>query len=90
MIEWLYHEISLTSSAVAYSWSKWNGEIQEKEKLFLQASEALIDEPLMEEDWKVYMATKKRAMRLKVTDFDETFEEEMAEGSEVSYLGILI
>ena len=43
----MYQQMALTASAMAYSWSKWNGET-EREQCVFQASEALEDEPLLE------------------------------------------
>lgn len=36
-----------------------------------------------QEDWSVYMATKRRFMKLKMNEFDEEFNEEMAEDIKV-------
>ena len=41
----------------------------------------------LQEDWGIYMATKKRTMKLKCTEFDEEFSEEYAEGTTVSLEG---
>ncbi|XP_033752163.1 LOW QUALITY PROTEIN: axonemal 84 kDa protein-like [Pecten maximus] len=76
-----YEQIALTASSFAYSWSKWNGEIQERDKIFFQVSECLQDEPLLEEDWGVFLMTKRRSMKLNLSDFDETYNEEMADGT---------
>ena len=46
--EWCYEQMALMSSAFAFSWSKWNSDIPEKEKILFQGSEALQDEPLLE------------------------------------------
>ncbi|XP_062591912.1 dynein axonemal intermediate chain 7 homolog [Saccostrea cucullata] len=78
---WLYEQMALLSSAMAFSWSKWNSEMETSDKVLFQGSEALEDEPLLEEDWGVYMATKKRCMKLRCTEFDEEFSEEYAEGT---------
>ena len=43
----VYQEISLTASAFAYSWSKWNAESGE-DKIVLQTTEQLQDEMLLE------------------------------------------
>jgi len=74
-----YQQMALTASAMAYSWSKWNGET-EREQIVFQASEALEDEPLLEEDWWVVLATKKRVSKLKMTEFDDHFNPEMLDG----------
>jgi hypothetical protein len=46
--EWTYEQMALVASSFAFSWSKWNSEAQDKEKILFQASEALQDEPLLE------------------------------------------
>ena len=46
--ERLYQQISMVSSAMAFSWSKWNSEINSEEKIIIQGAEHLQDEPLLE------------------------------------------
>ena len=46
--ERLYQQMSLTASAVAYSWSKWNSEVGDRERIILQGCEQMHDEPLLE------------------------------------------
>ncbi|KAK3104097.1 hypothetical protein FSP39_024384 [Pinctada imbricata] len=79
--ECAYEQMALLSSAIAFSWSKWNGEMETSDKVLFQGSEALEDEALLEDDWKVFLMTKKRAMKLQVTEFDETFSEDLAENT---------
>ena len=43
----MYQQMALTASAMAYSWSKWNGET-ERDQIVFQAAESLEDEPLLE------------------------------------------
>ncbi|XP_021353310.1 axonemal 84 kDa protein-like isoform X3 [Mizuhopecten yessoensis] len=76
-----YEQMALTASSFAYSWSKWNGEIQDRDKVFFQVSESLQDEPLLEEDWGVFLMTRRRSMKLNLSDFDETYNEERADGT---------
>ena len=45
--ERLYDQMGLVASAMAFSWSKWNGEV-DSASLVLQGAEALQDEPLLE------------------------------------------
>lgn len=78
VVERIYEQMGLVASAVAFSWSKWNSEVA-GESVVVQAAEALQDEPLLEEDWSLYMANKRRFMKLKMTEFDEEFSEDMAE-----------
>ncbi|KAL5006456.1 hypothetical protein ScPMuIL_015262 [Solemya velum] len=77
----LYRQMSMMASAMAFSWSKWNTDVQDREKILFQGSECLRDEPLMEDEWSLYMVTKKRSLKLKMTEFDETFSDEIAEGT---------
>jgi len=77
----LYQQMGLTASTMAYSWSKWNGE-REKEKIIIQAAPQLADEPLTEDDWSLFMITRKRTMKLRMSEFDDDFSEDFAEGSE--------
>ncbi|XP_053384527.1 dynein axonemal intermediate chain 7-like [Mercenaria mercenaria] len=74
--------MALVASAFAFSWSKWNSDTQDKEKILFQGSETLQDEPLLEEDWSLFLMTKRRSMKLKMTEFDETYSEEHAEGTD--------
>ncbi|KAK2146360.1 hypothetical protein LSH36_614g02029 [Paralvinella palmiformis] len=82
--EHMYQQMSLVSSSVAFSWSKWNADVSEpkKEKIIIQTAEHLVDEPLMEEDWSLWLVTKKRTTKLRMTEFDENFSEDHAEGTE--------
>jgi len=75
-VDRLYDQIGLVASSMAFSWSKWNSEVDDT-KVIVQAAEALTDEPLLEEDWSVYMATKRRFVKLRMTEFEEEFSEEM-------------
>ncbi|KAK0047568.1 axonemal 84 kDa protein, partial [Biomphalaria pfeifferi] len=72
--ERLYQHMALTASAFAYTWSKWNAERNAGEIIF-QAAEALDDEPLLEESWSLYMATKRRVTKLRSSEFDETLSQ---------------
>ena len=41
----LYEHMALVSDACAFSWSHWNGEVKEPERLIVRAGEHLVDEP---------------------------------------------
>lgn len=43
----MYQQMALTASALAYNWSKWNGE-RSKDEIVFQVAEALEDEPVLE------------------------------------------
>ncbi|CAL1547102.1 unnamed protein product [Lymnaea stagnalis] len=70
----LYHQMALTASALAFTWTKWNAERSKNEFVF-QAVEALEDEPIMEENWSMFMATKRRVMKLRVSEYDDSFSQ---------------
>ncbi|KAH9519149.1 hypothetical protein Btru_074844 [Bulinus truncatus] len=70
----LYQHMALTASSVAYTWSKWNAERGPNEIVF-QSSEALEDEPLLEESWSLCLATKRRVTKLRSTEFDESLSQ---------------
>lgn len=78
VVERLYDQMGLVSSVMAFSWSKWNSEV-ESAIIIMQGAEALQDEPLLEEDWSLFHATKRRYARLKMTEFDEEFNDDLAE-----------
>ena len=40
--------MALSASTMAFSWSKWNSEVQDKDRIVVQASEHLKDEALLE------------------------------------------
>lgn len=74
----MYEQIGLVASCMAFSWSKWNSEV-DANTIIVQGCEALKDEPMLEEEWQIFMFNKRRCMRLKMNEFDENFSDEMAE-----------
>ncbi|BFZ05042.1 hypothetical protein BsWGS_08084 [Bradybaena similaris] len=74
----IYQQMALTASSMAYAWSKWNGE-RGRDEIIFQAAECMDDGPLMEEEWSVFMASKRQVKKLKMTEFDEVFSEECPE-----------
>lgn len=44
----LYQHMALTSSAFAFSWSKWNNQVKDDEQIIIQAAQQLEDEALLE------------------------------------------
>jgi hypothetical protein len=77
--------MALTASAMAYSWSKWNAEVADNEKIVFQGAECLKEQHLMEDEWSLFLVTKKRSMKLKMTEFEEAFSDDYAEGTNVSF-----
>ena len=45
---WCYEQMAMMSSAMAFSYSKWNSDTQDREKVLFQGCETLEDEPLPE------------------------------------------
>lgn len=78
----IYEQMSLTASAFAYSWSRWNSDCG-KEKIVIQATEQETDEPPMEDDWFIYMASNENSCKLKLSEFDETFSDDVAENTKL-------
>ncbi|XP_070553150.1 dynein axonemal intermediate chain 7-like isoform X8 [Ptychodera flava] len=88
--EGVYQQMALTASHFAYSWSKWNAE-SGTEKIVIQGTELLQDEPVIErrkqkrkekDEWSLLMISSQRAMKLRMTEFDDQFTEDFAEGTE--------
>ncbi|TRY62242.1 hypothetical protein DNTS_020207 [Danionella cerebrum] len=77
----VYEQMALMSSAVAFSWSRWNSKCGQ-EHLVLQAFEQLEAGPVSEKDWSVYLCGAQRNQLLKMKEHDDTFSPELAEGSE--------
>jgi cancer susceptibility candidate protein 1 len=44
----LYRQMSLVASTMAFSWSRWNTDVNDQEKIIFQAAEHLVDEALFE------------------------------------------
>lgn len=80
--ERLYQQMAMTASTMAYSWSKWNAEVANPSQIVFQGCEHLEDEPLLEEDWSLFLVTKLRTTNLKMTEFDEAFSEDYKDGTE--------
>ncbi|KAK7478625.1 hypothetical protein BaRGS_00030157 [Batillaria attramentaria] len=76
VVERMYEQMALVASSMAFSWSKWNSAV-DYENVVLQGAEALSDEPLLEEDWGMFLVSKRRFAKLKMSEFDEEFSQEM-------------
>ncbi|XP_048010908.1 dynein axonemal intermediate chain 7 isoform X1 [Megalobrama amblycephala] len=77
----VYEQMALMSSAVAFSWSRWNTQCGQ-EHLVLQACEQLEAEPVAEEAWSLYLLGAQRNQHLKMKEHDSSFSPELAEGTE--------
>lgn len=38
---------------------------------------------VLQDDWSLFMITRKRTMKLRISEYDETFSEDFAEGTQV-------
>ncbi|XP_028671482.2 dynein axonemal intermediate chain 7 [Erpetoichthys calabaricus] len=76
-----YEQMALLSSAYAFAWSRWNAE-SGTEHVVMKVSEHLKTQPVDDEDWKIYMVSSRRAMRLKITEYSDAFSDDLAENSE--------
>uniref|UniRef100_A0A8C2C0B7 Dynein axonemal intermediate chain 7 n=1 Tax=Cyprinus carpio TaxID=7962 RepID=A0A8C2C0B7_CYPCA len=77
----VYEQMALMSSAVAFSWSRWNSQCGQ-EHLVLQACEQLEAGPVAEEEWSLYLLGAQRNQHLKMKEHDDSFSPELTEGSE--------
>ncbi|KAF4114651.1 dynein axonemal intermediate chain 7 isoform X3 [Onychostoma macrolepis] len=77
----VYEQMALMSSAVAFSWSRWNTQCGQ-EHLVLQACEQLEAGPVAEEAWSLYLLGAQRNQHLKMKEHNDSFSPELAEGSE--------
>uniref|UniRef100_A0A671M7W8 Dynein axonemal intermediate chain 7 n=1 Tax=Sinocyclocheilus anshuiensis TaxID=1608454 RepID=A0A671M7W8_9TELE len=77
----VYEQMALMSSAVAFSWSRWNTQCGQ-EHLVLQACEQLEAGPVAEEAWSLYLLGAQRNQHLKMKEHDDSFSPELTEGSE--------
>ncbi|XP_056604643.1 dynein axonemal intermediate chain 7 isoform X2 [Triplophysa dalaica] len=77
----VYEQMALMSSAVGFSWSRWNSQCGQ-EHLVLQACEQLEAGPVAEKAWSLYLLGAQRSQRLKMKEHDDSFSPELAEGSE--------
>nr|A6H8T2.2 RecName: Full=Dynein axonemal intermediate chain 7 [Danio rerio] len=77
----VYEQMALMSSAVAFSWSRWNAQCRQ-EHLVLQACEQLEVGPVAEKAWSLYLLGAQRNQHLKMKEQEDSFSPELAEGSE--------
>lgn len=77
----IYQEMSLTASAVAYTWSKWNADCG-KDKIIIQAVEQLEDEQPLEEDWSLFNIGTHSSCKLRMKEEDSELSEDLAENTQ--------
>ncbi|KAM5173177.1 dynein axonemal intermediate chain 7 [Mantella aurantiaca] len=73
-----YKEMALLSPSFAFGWSKWNHSCSH-EQIVVKVKECC-DSP--NDDWSLYMSSTQRTQRLKISESEETFTEDLYEGSE--------
>ncbi|XP_022108639.1 axonemal 84 kDa protein-like isoform X2 [Acanthaster planci] len=84
----IYHQMALCASHFAFAWSKWNSEVG-AEKVIVQGTQKLVDEAPQDnvdddekDEWSLLMVSKQRTMKLRVSEYDEEFSEDYADGSQ--------
>jgi len=77
----VYEQMSLASSAFAFSWSRWNADCGEKRQI-VRAAENLTTHPVDEDMWKNYSCEPRKSYALKCTDDDDEMFDEKVEGSQ--------
>ncbi|KAL9955781.1 hypothetical protein ACROYT_G037160 [Oculina patagonica] len=78
----IYQEMSLTASAFAYTWSKWNADCG-KDKIIIQAVEQLEDEQPLEEDWSLFNIGTHSSCKLRMKEEDSDLSEDLAENTQL-------
>ncbi|KPP80089.1 CASC1 protein-like [Scleropages formosus] len=76
-----YEQMALTSSAVAFSWSRWNSNCGE-DHVVVQACEHLDEGPVPEQAWSLFLVGAQRSKRLQMKEQSEHFSTNLLKGSE--------
>ncbi|XP_071954710.1 dynein axonemal intermediate chain 7 homolog [Antedon mediterranea] len=76
-----YRQMALTASYFTYSYSKWNTDVG-RDRIILQGCENLSETPPADDQWSVLMISSHRAMKLRITEDDQDFSEDFAEGTQ--------
>ncbi|XP_038049724.1 axonemal 84 kDa protein-like isoform X2 [Patiria miniata] len=79
----IYQQMALAASHFAFAWSKWNSDAG-AEKVILQGTQKLLDEAPHDkkDEWSLLMVSKQRTMKLRITEYDEEFSEDYADGAQ--------
>lgn len=80
--ERMYQQMAMVASAMAFSWSDWNNKVEDPKTFIIQGCERIIDEPLLEEDLKLFMITKRRTKMLRMVESADEFSDDHEEGTE--------
>ncbi|XP_069820037.1 dynein axonemal intermediate chain 7 [Dendropsophus ebraccatus] len=74
-----YKEMALLSPSFTFGWSKWNHSCG-YEHIIVKVREG--SGSGSEADWSLYMVSRQRTQRLKISESSDTFSEDLYEGSE--------
>ncbi|KAM4748676.1 dynein axonemal intermediate chain 7 [Rhinophrynus dorsalis] len=77
-----YREMALLSPSFSFGWSKWNLSCG-FEQIVLQVKEHSKPQPLITDNWSLYMLNSQRAQRLKISESSMDFSEDLYDGSEL-------
>ncbi|XP_063073646.1 dynein axonemal intermediate chain 7 [Engraulis encrasicolus] len=77
----VYEQMALLSSAVAFSWSKWNAQCGQQH-LVLQVCEHLDERPVDMGAWSLYLLGAQRSQRLAMSEGSPAFSPQLAPGTE--------
>ena len=64
----MYRQMAMTSSSMAYSWSKWNIEVNNPDQIVIQGAEQLEDEHLLEVRGRRSEVNRRQAARPVLSD----------------------
>ncbi|CAH8626873.1 unnamed protein product [Dicrocoelium dendriticum] len=71
----LYEQMALLSPSFAFACSRWNAECGDRNTIIITAVEHVDNEHSIDEEaWRVYAMTRKKVTRLRVKEYDETFD----------------
>jgi len=75
-VDTLYQHMAVSASCCSYTWSKWNSDIGQ-EKVVVQACEWNSPKIPSEESYQLYLASERICCKLKMTEYDREFSEEI-------------
>ncbi|CAL8069652.1 unnamed protein product [Calicophoron daubneyi] len=70
----LYEQMALLSPAFAFGWSRWNSEADDDTIIVTMVEHVDQEHTVDEDSWKVYAMTRKKVTKLKMREYDETFD----------------
>lgn len=74
-----YQEMALLSPSFAFGWSKWNHNCGHEE-IIVKVRECR--DSSNNDDWSLYLLSSQRTQRLKISESDDIFSEDLYDGSE--------